>query len=98
MQPLSEELLLDSSVAVARPFPATRFLAEAGSLSIMTEMTEAGVSGGAIFDALVADAAREHDLDEEFVLSTPAEGRGSVFTGHFPVARVVPGSAVRATA
>ena len=78
MQPLSEELLLDSSVAVARPFPATRFLAEAGSLSIMTEMTEAGVSGGAILDALAAAAAREHDLDEEFVLSTPAEVRGSV--------------------
>jgi predicted nucleic acid-binding protein len=28
----------------------------------MTEMAEAGISGGAIFDALVAAAAREHGL------------------------------------
>ena len=39
-----------------------RFLSEAGSLSLMTEIGEAGISGGAIFDALVAAAAREHGL------------------------------------
>ncbi len=48
--------------AIARSFPATRFLSEAGSLSLMTEIGEAGISGGAIFDALVAAAAREHGL------------------------------------
>ena len=42
--------------AIARSFPATRFLAEAGSSSLMTELAEAGISGGAIFDALVAAA------------------------------------------
>ena len=64
--------------AIARSFPARRFLAEAGSSSLMTELAEAGISGGAIFDALVAAAAREHGLDDECGLITRATGHGSV--------------------
>lgn len=49
-------------VAVQRTFPATRFLSPAGQLALIEEIMISGISGGSIFDALVAAAAREHGL------------------------------------
>jgi toxin FitB len=43
-------------------FPHSRFLSSKGSAAVVAKMSASGVSGGAVFDALVAAAALEHGL------------------------------------
>ena len=43
-------------------FPHTKHLGAAASASLADELVSAGVAGGAVYDALVGAAAREHDL------------------------------------
>lgn len=43
-------------------FPHSRFLDEASSVSLTGELAALGVSGGAVYDALVAAAAAHHRL------------------------------------
>ncbi len=45
---------------LAHNFPASRFLAEAESADLGSELARLGVSGGAVYDALVGAAARQH--------------------------------------
>ncbi len=52
----------DALRVLARDFPASRFLGEAEAAALGAELARLGVSGGAIFDALVAAAARQHRL------------------------------------
>jgi predicted nucleic acid-binding protein len=47
--------------AVSASFPASVFLSPAGSERTAADMARLGIGGGAIYDALVAAAAREHD-------------------------------------
>jgi len=42
-------------------FPASVFLGEDASLALGPEIARLGVSGGAVYDALVGSAARQHD-------------------------------------
>ena len=43
-------------------FPHTRFLSSEGSAALVAQLAASGVSGGAVYDALVAAAAAEHGL------------------------------------
>jgi predicted nucleic acid-binding protein len=43
-------------------FPHSRFLSPKGSAALVAKMSASGVSGGAVYDALVAAAALEHGL------------------------------------
>lgn len=43
-------------------FPASRFLGEAETADLGAELVGLGVSGGAVYDALVGAAARQHRL------------------------------------
>jgi predicted nucleic acid-binding protein len=43
-------------------FPASVFLDDEGSRALGNELAELGVSGGAVYDALVGGAARRHHL------------------------------------
>lgn len=43
-------------------FPHTRFLSSKASASLVARLAATGVSGGAVYDALVAAAAAEHGL------------------------------------
>jgi predicted nucleic acid-binding protein len=43
-------------------FSDSRFLSEAASAGLTASLSEAGVSGGAVYDALVAATATEHNL------------------------------------
>lgn len=47
---------------LATNFPHSRFLSATAAAELLTELHGAGVSGGAVYDALVAGAAREHEL------------------------------------
>lgn len=47
---------------LAVSFPHTRHLGAAASAGLADELVGAGVAGGAVYDALVGAAAREHDL------------------------------------
>ena len=47
---------------LAHDFPASVFLAEDASVRLGTEMARLGISGGAVYDALVGAAARHHRL------------------------------------
>ena len=46
--------------ALARNFPDTRFLGEGGAAALAIELSSLGIAGGAVYDALVAAAARQH--------------------------------------
>jgi predicted nucleic acid-binding protein len=52
--------------AVARllavTFPASRFLGAKAAAALLGELSQAGIAGGAVYDALVGAAAREHDV------------------------------------
>jgi predicted nucleic acid-binding protein len=55
------ELRIDppvASAAIAQVFPTACWLDEASSLSLLSRVGELGVAGGAIYDALVGEAAR----------------------------------------
>jgi predicted nucleic acid-binding protein len=43
-------------------FPASRFLSATGTAELLREFAAAGRTGGAVYDGLVAAAAREHTL------------------------------------
>jgi predicted nucleic acid-binding protein len=43
-------------------FPASRFLSATGTGELLREFAAVGLTGGAVYDGLVAAAAREHDL------------------------------------
>ncbi len=45
---------------LAHNFPASAFLSEAGSAELGPELARLRVSGGAVYDALVGAAARQH--------------------------------------
>jgi toxin FitB len=45
---------------LAHNFPASAFLGEAESVELGSELARLGVSGGAVYDALVGAAARQH--------------------------------------
>ncbi|MGH2358176.1 MAG: type II toxin-antitoxin system VapC family toxin [Candidatus Limnocylindria bacterium] len=50
----------DALRLLGRNFPASRFLGEAASADLGVELAGLGISGGAVYDALVAAAARQH--------------------------------------
>ena len=43
-------------------FPHTRFLSVKGSAALVHQLSASGISGGAVYDALVAAAAAEHGM------------------------------------
>lgn len=52
----------DAIRILAHDFPATVFLGEDGAIELGPDLARLGVSGGAVYDALVAAAARQHGL------------------------------------
>jgi predicted nucleic acid-binding protein len=52
----------DAVRLLAHNFPAPAFLGEAGAADFGGELARLGISGGAVYDALVAAAARQHGL------------------------------------
>ena len=52
----------DALRLLAHNFPATVFLGERASAELGSEMAGLGVAGGAVYDALVGAAARQHRL------------------------------------
>ena len=52
----------DALRLLAGNFPASRFLGEAEAADLGGELAGLGVSGGAVYDALVGAAARQHRL------------------------------------
>jgi len=52
----------DALRLLARIFPSSRFLGEAEAADLGGELARLGISGGAVYDALVAAAARQHRL------------------------------------
>ncbi len=51
----------DVAILLAHDFPATAFLAEKAAAALGPELATMGTSGGAVYDALVGAAARQHD-------------------------------------
>ena len=49
----------DVAALLAHDFPATEFLADDAAAALGPELARLGISGGAVYDALVAAAARE---------------------------------------
>jgi predicted nucleic acid-binding protein len=47
---------------MAANFPETRFLSDEGARKLLSTLVSAEVAGGSVYDALVAAAAREHDV------------------------------------
>jgi len=52
----------DALRLLAHNFPASRFLGEAETAGLGAELARLGISGGAVYDALVGAAARQHGL------------------------------------
>ena len=52
----------DALRMLARNFPASGFLGEAEAADLGGDMARLGISGGAVYDALVGAAARQHRL------------------------------------
>jgi predicted nucleic acid-binding protein len=50
----------DIAVLLAHDFPESVFLSREGALALGAELAQSGISGGAVYDALVGAAAREH--------------------------------------
>jgi predicted nucleic acid-binding protein len=50
----------DVAVLLAHDFPATEFLADEAAAALGPELARLGISGGAVYDALVGAAARQH--------------------------------------
>ncbi len=50
----------DVAALLAHDFPATAFLAEEAAATLGPELAALGISGGAVYDALVGAAARQH--------------------------------------
>jgi predicted nucleic acid-binding protein len=62
----------DALRLLAHDFPASRFLGEAEAADLGGELARLRISGGAVYDALVAAAARQHRLP---VVSADARAR-----------------------
>jgi hypothetical protein len=62
------------SHALARVFPGTRFLDAVATATLRDDLARLRISGGAVFDALVAAVARHHDLP---LLSCDARAQGT---------------------
>jgi len=61
--PTANRLGSGAALRVVREnFPESRFLSPSGADSLLTELTQGRISGGAIYDALVGAVAREHGL------------------------------------
>ena len=52
----------DALRLLGRNFPVSTFLGEADSADLGGELARLGISGGSVYDALVAAAARQHRL------------------------------------
>ena len=52
----------DALRLLAHNFPASRFLGEADAAELGGELARLGISGGAVYDALVGAVARQHGL------------------------------------
>ena len=50
----------DVAALLAHDFPAMAFLAEEAAAALGPELARLGISGGAVYDALVGAAARQH--------------------------------------
>jgi len=50
----------DVAILLAHDFPATTFLADEAAAALGPELGRLGISGGAVYDALVGAAARQH--------------------------------------
>ena len=50
----------DVAALLAHDFPATAFLADDAAAALGPEIARLGISGGAVYDALVGAAARQH--------------------------------------
>ena len=50
----------DVAALLAHNFPATEFLAEEAAAALGPELAGLGISGGAVYDALVGAVARQH--------------------------------------
>ena len=50
----------DVAALLAHDFPETAFLAEEAAAALGPELATMGISGGAVYDALVGAAARQH--------------------------------------
>jgi predicted nucleic acid-binding protein len=51
----------DVAALLSHDFPASAFLAEGAATALGPELARLGISGGAVYDALVGAAARQHD-------------------------------------
>ncbi len=47
---------------LSRNFPESRFLSAQGAGDLLDRLTQVGIAGGAVYDALVASASLEHQL------------------------------------
>src|SRR3954462_15728561 len=54
---------VDVAAVLAHNFPGTVFLDEEAAATLGGELPRLGISGGAVYDALVGRAARRHGLD-----------------------------------
>jgi predicted nucleic acid-binding protein len=52
----------DALRVLARNFPASAFLGEGEAISLGGDVARLGISGGAVYDALVGAAARQHQI------------------------------------
>jgi predicted nucleic acid-binding protein len=48
---------------LAEAFPETRFLSAQAAAALLTDLGDAGIAGGAVYDALVGACAAEHGLE-----------------------------------
>jgi len=62
----------DAIRLLVRNFPASGFLGEAESTNLGGELARLGISGGAVYDALVGAAARQH---HRLLVSSDARAR-----------------------
>lgn len=47
---------------IAANLPITRHLSPARAYTLIERLSQTGIAGGAVYDALVAETAREHNL------------------------------------
>ena len=51
----------DVAALLSHDFPASAFLAEEAAIALGSELARLGISGGAVYDALVGAAAHQHE-------------------------------------
>ncbi|MCA1839140.1 MAG: type II toxin-antitoxin system VapC family toxin [Actinobacteria bacterium] len=52
----------DVARLLAQNFPETKFLSEQAQRSLLQRLSQLGVSGGSVYDALIGETARVHHL------------------------------------